>query len=200
MKRILALSIAALLPLTSIAAPKAAGGKEVFKANPSESKVSWEGKKVGGAHQGDLALKSGQFEVANNAIVGGKFEIDMTKMTNADISDEGMRTKLLNHLKSDDFFSVDKHPTSTFTITKASPVKDGKQEITGDLVIKGKKDRVSFPAEVSVTDGKLAAKADIKVDRTRYDIKYRSLKFFSAIGDKAIHDDFFVKVDVKAAK
>jgi hypothetical protein len=37
----------------------------------------------------------------------------------------------------------------------------------------------------------------LKVDRTKYDIKYNSASIFSAIGDKAISDDFELAIALK---
>ena len=120
-----------------------------------------------------------------------------------DLADEAMNKKLVGHLHSDDFFSIEKNPTSTLKITKVAPGKDGKMEITGDLTIKGitpKDKKVTFPAEVHVTKEGVHAAGTMTVDRTAYNIKYNSLKFFSSIGDKAIADTFTVTFDLIAKK
>ncbi len=41
------------------------------------------------------------------------------------------------HLKSADFLEVDKYPTITFTSKRATPVGDGRFNLTGDLTIHG---------------------------------------------------------------
>jgi polyisoprenoid-binding protein YceI len=41
------------------------------------------------------------------------------------------------HLKSPDFFDVEKHPVITFKSTKVEKAGDGKLKVTGDLTIKG---------------------------------------------------------------
>ena len=190
----------ALLAICLALAPVAATAKpETFKVDTAASKATWEGSKLGGKHDGELKIKGGELNVEKGALIGGTVEIDMTSLTDKDISDPGMNSKLVNHLKSDDFFAVDKHPTSSLKITKVEK-KDGKTMVTGDLTIKGITKPVTFPAEVKVDKKGLKAKGEMTVDRTQYDIKFRSLKFFSDIGDKVIHDTFKVGFDLIASK
>jgi len=40
----------------------------------------------------------------------------------------------------------------------------------------------------------------LKLDRTKWDIKYNSGKFFKNLGDKLIYDDFEIEVEVVAEK
>ncbi len=54
--------------------------------------------------------------------MAGNFVVDMTSITNNDLKDEGYNQKLVGHLKSDDFFGVEKYPTAEF-------VSDEKLEI-----------------------------------------------------------------------
>ncbi|RZA06424.1 MAG: YceI family protein, partial [Proteobacteria bacterium] len=115
-KLVLSLALSALLPFSALAAakPKAAApaAAETFAVKPADSKVTWEGKKkIGDAHHGELTVKSGKLIVANGKLTGGDFEVDMTSLKVSDLTDEGMNKKLTGHLRSDDFFSVDKHPT-----------------------------------------------------------------------------------------
>ena len=181
-------------------APTAANAKsETFKIDSGASKATWEGSKLGGKHNGELKIKEGELLVEKGALSGGNVVIDMTSLTDTDISDPGMNTKLVNHLKNDDFFAVDKHPTSSLKITKVEK-KNGKTLVTGDLTIKGITKPVTFPADVKVDKKGLKATGEITVDRTQYDIKFRSLKFFSDIGDKVIHDTFKVGFDLSASK
>jgi polyisoprenoid-binding protein YceI len=203
-KLIFSLALSALLPFSALAAkPKAAApaAAETFNVKPADSKITWEGKKkIGDAHHGELTVKSGKLIVAGGKLTGGDFEVDMTSLKVSDLQDEGMNKKLTGHLRSDDFFSVDKHPTAMLMITKVAPGKDGKTQITGDLSIKGKKESVTFPADVQVTKDQVTAKAVIAIDRTKYDVRYNSGKYFPNLGDKIINDEFLVNVDLTAKK
>ncbi|AKD03522.1 YceI family protein [Pontibacter korlensis] len=185
---------------TEVAAPAKA---RAYKVDVAKSDLKWHAKKVTGEHMGNIALKSGDIQVSGNKVVGGTFVIDMNSITCSDIKDAEYNGKLIGHLKSDDFFSVEKHPTATFKITNVKPVANaaaGKPNatVTGDLTIKGITNQVSFPATVSVKDGVASAKADVTIDRSKFDVRYGSKSFFDNLGDKAIYDDFVVSLDVTA--
>lgn len=170
------------------------------EVDTSASSLKWLGKKVTGQHDGTVALRSGYFEVAGTELKGGTFEIDMQSIANTDLKDKDANSKLVGHLKSDDFFSVEKNPTATLKITNVKPLAkpvDGKtHEITGDLTVKGKTHPVTFPAMVEVKSDHVKAKGTVTVDRTKYDVKYGSGKFFQNLGDKVINDEFTIDLDV----
>jgi polyisoprenoid-binding protein YceI len=169
-----------------------------YKIDAGASKATWEGSKPGGKHSGELKLKSGDFLLEKGELKGGQIEIDMTSIVNKDISDPALNSKLVGHLKNDDFFSVEKHPTSSLKVTKVEK-KDGLTMVSGELTIKGITKPVSFPVDLKVNKKSIQAKGEITVDRTLYDIRYRSLKFFSDLADKVIHDEFKVGFEVKAS-
>lgn len=186
------------LALSLLLAPLAHA--ETWNVDGATSKVNWEGSKIGGKHFGGLKVKSGKLLGGKSGLTGGEVEIDMKSLTVEDEMGADMKAKLDGHLRSDDFFSVEKNPTASLKITKVGPVKNGQQDVTGDLTIKSITKPVTFPATITQSGKNLNAKANIEVDRTAYDIKYRSLKFFSDLGDKVIHDKFLVKVDLNAKK
>lgn len=169
-----------------------------YKLDKSNSKVKWSGKKVTGEHYGTIDLKSGNLEVENNKIKSGTFQMDMTSIVNEDISNESMNNRLVGHLKSDDFFSVDKHPVSTLVIKEVKHKSGKTHSFSGDLIIKGIIHPVIFDSEVVIDGDKLRAKGKMEVDRTLYDIKFRSGKFFSDLGDNLIYDTFTLDFDVVA--
>ncbi|MGC9352480.1 MAG: YceI family protein [Mariniphaga sp.] len=170
-----------------------------YKLDKSNSTVKWNGKKVTGEHYGTIDFKNGNLDVADNKIMSGTFQMDMTTIVNEDLSSESMNKKLVGHLKSDDFFSVDKHPVSTLVIKEVKH-KSGKNHLfTGDLIIKGIIHPVTFDAEVIIDGDNLRAKGKMEVDRTLYDIKFRSGKFFSDLGDNLIYDTFTLDFDIVAS-
>lgn len=189
-----------LLALALLLSPAFASAKtENWKIDPAASEVRWEGTKIGGGHHGTVQMKGGKLTTENGQLQGGELEADMTTLTVGDDMDQGMKTKLLTHLKSDDFFSVEKNPTAKLKITSVKPGKDGMLDVKGILTIKGiPQPTDTFPVSVQKDGKNLLMTADIDVDRTLYKIKYRSLKFFSDLGDKVIHDKFHLKVKLSA--
>lgn len=187
----------AAMTVTATSAFAQKGEKTSFEIKPGVSTIHWTGKKVSGEHTGTIALKNGKVEVTDGKLTGGIFEIDMPSITDTDMEGE-WKTKLEGHLRSEDFFSTEKFPVSTLEITKAEFVKDKMYNITGKLTIKGITNEVTFPAKVEIDKNKLAAYADFNIDRTLWDIRYGSKKFFEDIGDKMIYDEFSLKVKIGA--
>ena len=185
---------------TEVSAP--AKGR-VYNAVIEKSEVKWNGKKVTGEHFGAISLKSGSLIIDKNKVTGGKFVIDMNSITVEDIKDAEYNGKLVGHLKHDDFFGVEKHPTATFEIKALAPIAKAaagqpNYKVNGLLTIKGITKPVQFPATITVKDGVATAKGDVTVNRAQYDVKYGSNSFFDNLGDKAIMDDFTVSFNVTA--
>jgi len=160
------------------------------KVDTKSSFINWMGKKVVGSHEGTIKLSGGELSFTAGKLTGGTFTIDMASMENTDMKGGGAE-KLMGHLHSDDFFGTATHPTSTLKITKVT-ASDSGYDITGDLTIKG----ITKPISFSATAGQYLANANITVDRTAYDIKYGSGSFFDNLGDKAIDNDFTLKVNL----
>ncbi len=159
------------------------------KVNIEKTTIQWNGKKVTGEHHGSIKLKSGSLNMNNGTINGGVFLIDMSSLVNEDLSG-GMKEKLEGHLKSDDFFGVEKYPLAKLVIKEATAFKDDMSTVKADLTIKG----ITNPVSFDVKRVKSAYHAVITVDRSRYDVRYGSGKFFDNLGDKTIYDDFTLDV------
>ena len=90
-----------------------------FNADTDNSVLNWKGFKPTGDHYGTVTIKKGFFTVKDEQVVSGEFEIDMTSIIDLDMdADSEYNTKLVNHLKSEDFFSVEKYPVASFKIIK----------------------------------------------------------------------------------
>ncbi len=161
----------------------------------TESTLSWKAKKVTGEHFGKIQLSDATLDYQNDRILGGSFEIDMTTIVVEDIKDEGSNKRLTDHLKSDDFFSVDKFKKASFKITDAKTSNGTDYQITGNLTIKGISHAITFPAKALKSGNKVITTANIVFDRTKFDIKYRSGNYFENLADKLIYDD--VEMEVK---
>jgi len=165
-----------------------------------KSEVSWTGYKVTGKHTGNVKLASGQLTMDNGALTGGTFTLDMSSIECTDLQGGGAQ-KLVGHLKSADFFSTDEFPQATFSIKSVVPTEEGgNYQVTGDLTIKGITHSNSFPITLADAGDHYTAAAAITVDRTLYDVKYGSGKFFENLGDKTIYDDFDIAVNLHISK
>lgn len=203
MKNLLTLSAIAGLALSvvAISQPKKQTAT-TLKVNAQESTIKWTAKKVTGEHWGNVKFSEGTVTVDGKNLTGGTFTMDMTTIDVQDLQGE-YNGKLLGHLKSDDFFAVEKHKTATLKIKSLAAIAGAKagektHNVTADLTIKGITHPVTFPAQIIVAKGNVTANAEFEVDRTLYDIKYGSGKFFEGLGDKAIDDKFTIKVRVIA--
>ncbi|HLO90881.1 MAG: YceI family protein [Chloroflexota bacterium] len=185
-------AIGILLSVTLILSVQAFSQK--LSVDPIKSKVEWTGKKiVGNSHHGELKLKSGQMEVKNDQIVKGTFVVDMNSLTDLDLDDKDYNAKLVGHLKSDDFFSVEKYPTATFTVKKSTKFNNNKATVTGDITIKGKTKEITAVIN-KVNSSTFTSK--LEVDRSQFDVRYGSNSFFDNLGDKAIDNIFVLDITI----
>ncbi|MBL0330633.1 MAG: YceI family protein [Bacteroidetes bacterium] len=170
-----------------------------YSIDTKASTATWLAKKVTGQHEGGVAISKGNIVSDGKNITGGTFEIDMTSITCTDLTDKEYNGKLIGHLKSDDFFSIEKNPTAKFELTKATLKSGNDYTVTGKLTIKGITNEITFPAMIKMDAKTFVTVAKIMVNRTKYDIKYGSASFFEGIGDKAINDEFELNINVVAS-
>ena len=165
--------------------------KEKKEIKTESSKVVWKGYKVTGSHEGTIAIKSGVLIFEADKLAGGEFVIDMTTINTTDLEGD-YKNKLDGHLKSDDFFGVEKYATASLVFTKVTASGKNSYNVTGDLTIKGTTNAVSFT--MSIYGQK--ATASLKIDRTLYNVRYGSASFFDDLKNKAIYDEFDLIADL----
>lgn len=187
-----------ILALMSFAVIQTAGWAETYTVQPEASKVEWTASKITGKHNGLISITSGTIEFDGDTFTGGEATIDTTSLTVEDLTGGG-KDKLTEHLKSADFFDVEEYPTATLKITDVEATGDNTYDVTADLTIKDVTHPIEFEAVVEKTADGAEATAELKIDRTKYDIRYGSGKFFENLGDKTIHDDFTLDVSVQAS-
>jgi polyisoprenoid-binding protein YceI len=163
-----------------------------MKVDTKQSTLKWHGEKVTGEHWGNINLKEGMLVWKNDRLTDGEFIIDMTSITNTDLEDPGYNAKLVGHLKSDDFFGVEKYPTSKLEIKSSTKFENNKATVKAHLTIKETTLPIEFEAQ---KDGNWFM-AEIVVDRSKYDVRYGSGSFFDNLGDKTIYDDFTLTVKI----
>lgn len=196
MKKVLLLTGMIVFAAVATFAGSKSGEEANLKVDTKASKVYWTAKKVTGEHTGHVALQNGTVTMKDGAISNASVTMDMNTIDCTDLQGE-WKDKLVGHLKSEDFFSVEKNPTASFTVKSVK--KTGEQSVvSGDLTIKGITHEISFPVEVKNNNNTLTANGTAKLDRTLWDIRYRSGKFFSDLGDNMIYDEFEIRFELVA--
>lgn len=162
------------------------------------STVDWTGMKVTGKHTGTIKLKSGDLIFTNGILSGGTFVMDMGTISCTDLEGDYAQ-KLVGHLTSDDFFSVEKYPEAKLIVKKVTPLADpGAYHILADLTIKGITKETNFNVNIQPQGSMIQVNCQVIIDRTKFDIKYGSGSFFENLGDKAIDNNFELKVSLLA--
>lgn len=185
---------------------------EVYNVDLAASKVDWKAFHKGGfaPRWGTLNLKSGEITVENDAVTSGEFVIDMTtlKVDPASVTEADKKPADLEaHLKNADFFNVAQNPTSDFKITAVADlagelpkdaVAGANKTISGNLTLLGKTLNVSFPAKVTVAEGKASIEAKFTVNRADWGIKFGTDETDPA--EWMISKDIEIGINVTASK
>lgn len=169
-----------------------------FEIQSAASSIAWTGKKVTGAHNGTIGIKEGTVTIEGGELKGAKLLIDTTSIEILDITDPETNAQFAGHLASEDFFAIESFPTAVFEITSAIPQTATIYHVAGVLTIKGISHSVEFDAEVNRTADQLNASGKLVIDRTKYDMKFRSGNFFQNLGDTLIYNDFELEVNITA--
>jgi len=170
-----------------------------YKVNSFESKLVWKGRQLSSKeHDGTLDISSGSIEIDKSGRIFGDIKIDMKSISTSDLEGE-WKDKLDGHLKSPDFFNVKGFPTATVTFKgNQNKTTNGEINFEGDLTIKGITQITKFSAKINQIGDKVIATASISFDRSEYDIRYGSGKFFDNLGDKLIYDEITAEVSIVA--
>ncbi|WP_370900347.1 YceI family protein [Chryseobacterium gossypii] len=189
--------------------PLASEGNEVtttkegnqYTVDTLNSKVEWKGYKIfkteNTSHFGTIRFESGDVTVKDGKLESGKFVADMNSLTSVDLKDDADQLGKLNgHLKSGDFFEVEKFPTASYEITKVTPVSEGDYNtlLDGNLTIKGITKPVQFKANVSVKEGEVSIATEPKdIDREEFGVKFQA-----PVENGVIKNEVTLQINVKA--
>ena len=164
----------------------------LLKINTEKSTLKWIGEKITTSqHSGSLNFKSGEMTIKDGLVVSGNFIVDMTSISVEDISGSGKK-RLEGHLKSDDFFSVDKHDKALLYI-KGSKKTDKGFLVDANLTIKD----LTHPIQFNMVSIEGGYNADLVFDRSKYNVRFRSGSFFENLGDKLIIDDIVLSSELR---
>ena len=169
-----------------------------FKIVSSNSSVEWTGRKVTGAHNGTIGIKEGNFILQDGKVKGGNVIINTATIKILDITDPAANAQFAGHLASDDFFSIEKFPTASFDILTVKELATGTYYLEGNLTIKNITHVAGFEASVENDKNAITLNGKLLIDRTKYDIKFRSGNFFKDLGDTLIYNDFELDFNITA--
>jgi len=175
----------------AVSATPTSATTETLTISPQSSKIEFVGSKVTGSHDGQLNRFSGTVQLNGDKPENAKIEISMD-MASIETDTE----KLTGHLKSADFFDVQKYPKATFTSTDVTPggAAGATHTIEGNLNLRGVSKSISFPATVSVKPGEVAASSEFSINRKDFQINY------TGKADDLIKDQVLVKLDIRAPR
>jgi polyisoprenoid-binding protein YceI len=167
--------------------------KTSFIVDTAQSQVLWFGRNMNTLHTGTLKIKEGQIEFDGSSVKGA-IVLDMNSIVNTNLTDPAVNQMLVAHLKSEDFFESATYPTAKIVIKQSKrTAEDGcgnpNFALTADVSIKDVTREMTFPAAIIVEeDGTLKAHAHFDFDRTLWNVKYGSWKFFKMLGMHLVDD------------
>lgn len=173
----------------------------LYKVDTMNSRVEWKGYKVlktdQTTHFGTIRFESGDVTIKEGKLQSGKFVADINTLENIDLKDkQEMKTKLESHLKSGDFFEVEKFPTASYEITKVTEANGGDYNtlLDGNLTIKGITKPVQFKANVTIADGNV----NIATEPTDINREDFGLKFTLPLENGLLNKEINLQVLIKA--
>jgi polyisoprenoid-binding protein YceI len=175
------------------------GNEKYVVIDTKESVVTWRGYNLNGLNTqtGYVYISKGELMIENGELMGGTVEVDMNTIED---KKHGRDNKLVNHLKDADFFEVEKFPFSTIVITKVASINDKNKKVTGNLTIKGITHPVTFPVRMEVKDGIVKADSKLVIDRTRWNVRYKSGKFYDNLANQTMSDSIEFDMKIVAKK
>lgn len=172
----------------------------------SASAIGFTGNGVGKNHPGTFKVSEGKITVADGKVSSGTFTINIAGIALSEQA-EMIQTKLKGHLLSPDFFDAAKFPTAKFEVTKVvdytsdgadkSVVAGANTLVSGNLTLKDSTKNVTFPANITVSETEVTAKANFNIDRTQWGMSYGNDK---SLKDKFISPEVNITIDIKAKK
>ncbi|MGE9268755.1 MAG: YceI family protein [Verrucomicrobiales bacterium] len=160
----------------------------------AESRLRWTGRNLLNEHHGHIALASGELDFEHGSLRGGRFVIDLARISCDDLAGSDLHQVLINHLHDHDFFDLEHHPTAELVIVAARELPGASPgapnlALDTELTLRGQCHPFSFEASTGLTeDGRAAAQARFSFDRTRWGIIYGSGKFFHRLAGHLVND------------
>ena len=185
-------------------------GSATYEVSTEGDEIEWIGFKTYAdrTHNGAIQVKEGKFKLEGGEIVGGKFVIDMTSVSNEDLPEEGEfnKERLINHLKSEDFFHTAEYPTATFEITEVKEAKEGNEKgathmVSGNLTMRGNTKNITIPAMIEMDDNRIMMETpEFVIDRTQWEVEALSTSIDGLAKEQLVDNNIKLKVNLEAKK
>jgi polyisoprenoid-binding protein YceI len=177
-----------------------AAGDGNYIIDVATSSLTWRGENiVGKKHQGTILVKRGTVNISGGAITGGEIVIDMNTLTNTDLTGNE-KTKIEGHLKSSDFFDAGKFGEAVYTITSGSKKNAINYDVIGKLTIKGISHDLNCTLVVAPNGDGINVGGGFVFDRSQFDVRFGSDKFFDNLGDNLIKNEVIMTVNLQGKK
>jgi polyisoprenoid-binding protein YceI len=164
------------------------------------SSLKWRGENVvGKKHEGAILVKRGNITIAGGAITGGEIVIDMNTLNNTDLSGDE-KAKIEGHLKSADFFNTAQFGEATYTIISGTRTNAINFDVKGKLTIKGITQDLDCKMVVAPSGGDITMGGGFVFDRSKFDVRYGSDKFFDNLGNDMIKNEVIMTVNLQGKK
>ena len=175
------------------------GNDKYLKIDNKESSIQWKGSSLNdlNTQTGFISISKGELMVEDGQLIGGTIEIDMNTIED---KNHASNNKLVNHLKDPDFFEVKRFPYSTISITKINSVIGDHKQVIANLTIKGITHPVTFQTETKLKGGIMKANAKLVIDRTKWDVRYKSAKFYNNLANQTMSDSIEFDIQIVAKK
>jgi polyisoprenoid-binding protein YceI len=173
------------------------GNENYLPIDPKQSVVKWKGSSLNGLNTqtGYIYISKGELRIENGQLLGGTVEVDMNTIEDRN---HGRDNKLVDHLKDPDFFEVKRFPFSILSITKVTPVDSGHKKITANLTIKEITHPVAFQVKTEFKDGMIKADGKLVIDRTKWNVRYKSAKFYANLANQTMSDSIEFDIQIVA--
>ncbi len=147
---------------------------------------------------GTFKVFSGELESYGDDFEGAKvkFSVDLKTIETNNADRDA-------HLKSDDFFAVEKFPTMDFISTAFKKISDSEYELTGDLTIRDVTKSVKLKAEYggAIVDpwgqNKIGFEVEGKINRKDFGLTWSAV---TESGGLVVSDDVKLNINVEFSK
>ena len=171
-----------------------------WKIDPAHSSADFKVKHMMISHvKGSFAGVTGTLteHATDSSLSSVDASIDLTTLNTGDAQRDG-------HLKSADFFDVEKFPAMTFKSTTVTKKGDGEYSVTGDLSIHGVTKAVTFAVEGPSAPGKdpwgnirIGVSATTKINRKDFGLSWNSAL---ETGGVLVGEDVAISLEVQFIK